>query len=91
MLLAKTDAQRRARLRRLAEVESRFEPLPVDAAVARSYGALAHLSVRAGQQPRRRVMDVLIAATAHAHHVPLYARDASDFAALESELVIRLV
>lgn len=91
VLLAKTDAQRRARLRRVAEVEARFDPLPVDAAVARSYAALAHLTIAAGRQVRRRVMDLLIAATAHAHGVPLYTRDGRDFAGLEDEVEIRLV
>jgi toxin FitB len=91
VLLAKTHDHRRARLRRLAEVEATFEPLPIDAAVARSYGMLAHLTVSAGQQPRRRVMDLLIAATAHAHGIHLYTRDAADFAAVEDEVSIRVV
>jgi toxin FitB len=91
VLLASTDTARRNRLRRLSEVESRFDPLPIDAAVARSYGALAHLAATSGQRVRRRVMDLLIAATAHAHAVPLYTRDARDFTALEDELDIRVV
>jgi toxin FitB len=91
VLLARSDAQRRARLRRLTEVEARFDPLPIDAAVARSYGTLAHIAVTAGQQARRRVMDLLIGATAHAHRVPLYTRDARDFAALEGTVELRVV
>lgn len=91
VLLAKSDDQRRTRLRRLAEIEARFDPLPVDAGVARSYGALAHMAVTAGQQPRRRVMDLLIAATAHANGVPLYTRDAEGFRALGEAIDIRLV
>jgi toxin FitB len=91
VLLARTDAARRDRLRRLTEVEARFDPLPVDAAVARSYGTLAHVAVTAGQQVRRRVMDLLVAATAHAHAVPLYTRDAQDFAIVDSEVEIHVV
>lgn len=89
--LARDDRARRARLRRLTEIETRFDPLPVDAPVARSYGALAHLVVTAGRQPRRRAMDLLIAATAQVHDVPLYTRDAQDLRGLEDEIDIRVV
>ncbi|MBA2577735.1 MAG: type II toxin-antitoxin system VapC family toxin [Euzebyaceae bacterium] len=91
VLLAGADDVRRARIRRLAEIEARFDPLPVDAAVARSYGALAHVVVSAGRQPRRRTMDLLIAATAHAHRIPLYTRDAADFAGIGDEISIHVV
>lgn len=78
-LVARSAHDRKLRLRRLTEVESRFDALPVDEAVARSYGALAHSVVEAGRKPRARVMDILIAATAHAHGVALYTRDRDDF------------
>jgi toxin FitB len=91
VLLAQSDDARRNRLRRLTEIEARFDPLPVDAAVARSYGTLAHIAVTAGQQARRRVMDLLIAATAHAHAVPLYTRDAHDFGIVASEVEVLVV
>lgn len=38
---------------------------------------------RAGRQPRRRVMDLLIAARAHAHSARLYTREPDDFQGLE--------
>jgi toxin FitB len=91
VMLATTDSARRNRLRRLAELESLFDPLPIDAAVARAYGALTHVVVSSGQQVRRRVMDLLIAATAHAHEVPLYTRDRRDFEVLSGEVDIRFV
>jgi predicted nucleic acid-binding protein len=78
--LAKSDQIRKDRLRRLAEIESRFDALPVDSSVARSYGALAHTVATAGRKARTRVMDILIAATAQAHGVALYTRDDEDFA-----------
>jgi toxin FitB len=89
--LAKTDQARRDRVRRLGEIEARFEPLPIDATVARSYGSLAHVLVAAGRKPRARVMDLLIAATAHAFGVPLFTRDRQDFQAFEGLLEIRVV
>ena len=55
-----------------------------------SYGLLAARVVKAGRQPRARVMDLLIAATAHAHGATLYTRNADDLRGLEG-LVERTV
>ena len=86
-VLVAADAGARAeRLRRLALVERLFDPLPVDEAVAREYGVLAAAVVHAGRQPRARVMDLLIAATARAHGARLYTGNPSDLQGLE-ELV----
>lgn len=89
--VAPTDEARRLRLRRLAEVESRLEALPIDESVARSYGALAHVVVTAGRHPRARVMDILIAATAHAHQVALYTHNRDDFDVFGDAIDIRPV
>ncbi len=86
VLIAKTPAVRAERLRRLSSLHMHFDALPVDEAVAVSYGRLAAAVVEAGRQPRRRVMDLLIAATAHRHGARLYTRNLDDFAGLE-ELV----
>lgn len=83
VLVAKTAAIRAERLRRLSLLHKHFDALPVDEAVATSYGTLAAVVVEAGRQPRRRVMDLLIAATAHAHEATLYTRNLDDFAGLE--------
>lgn len=83
-VLVTSDAGIRAeRLRRLTLFERRFTALPVDEAVAASYGQLAAAVVAAGRRPRSRVMDLLIAATAHAHSARLYTRNAADLAGLE--------
>jgi toxin FitB len=83
-VLVTGDAATRAeRLRRLSEVQRRFDALPIDGAVATSYGRLAAAVVAAGRQPRSRTMDLLIAATAHAHSARLYTRHPDDFAGLE--------
>ena len=74
---------RAERLRRLSLLQHRFDALPVDEAVAASYGRLAAAVVAAGRQPRARTMDLLIAATAHAHSARVYTRNASEFAGME--------
>jgi hypothetical protein len=83
-VLVTTDASVRAeRLRRLSELQRIFDALPVDDDVATSYGQLAAAVVAAGRQPRARVSDLLIAATAHAHSARLYTRNAADLAGIE--------
>ncbi|NAZ84467.1 PIN domain-containing protein [Kineococcus sp. R8] len=78
-VLVTTDTTVRAeRLRRLSILQRRFDALPLDEAVAASYGQLAAAVVAAGRQPRARTMDLLIAATAHAHDARLYTRNAAD-------------
>lgn len=69
---------RAERLRRLSILQRQFDSLPVDDAVAASYGKLAAAVVAAGRQPRARTMDLLIAATAHAHAARLYTRNPAD-------------
>ena len=83
VLVASTPEARAERLRRLSVLQHHFDALPVDESVATSYGRLAAAVVQAGRQPRRRVMDLLIAATAHAHDARLYTRNPKDFAGLE--------
>jgi toxin FitB len=82
VLVARDQAVRAERLRRLSVIQRTFDPLPVDDAVATSYGQLAAAVVAAGRQPRARTMDLLIAATAHAHSARLYTRNADDFVGL---------
>ena len=83
VLVTDDPAVRSARLHRLSELESLFDPLPIDAAVAREYGRLAAATVYVGRQPRSRVMDLLIAATAVAHGASLYTRNPEDLEGLE--------
>ncbi|WP_235916472.1 type II toxin-antitoxin system VapC family toxin [Antrihabitans cavernicola] len=83
VLVAKKSATRAERLRRLVLLERTFDALPVDEVVASSYGRLANAVVEAGRKPRARSMDLLIAATAHAHSARLYTRNAADFVGLE--------
>jgi predicted nucleic acid-binding protein len=83
VLVAHAASTRAERLRRLSVLQRTFDPLPVDDAVAASYGQLAAAVVAAGRQPPARALDLLIAATAHAHDARLYTRNADDFAGLK--------
>ena len=64
VLVASQQKVRSERLRRLMVVQRKFDALPVDDAVAASYGQVAAAVVDAGRQPRARSMDLLIAARA---------------------------
>lgn len=76
--VATDDDERARRIDRLAAVEAAFDPLPVTAEVARSWGRLAAAVTRRGGNPRRRQIDLAIAATATVEHVPLLTYDAAD-------------
>lgn len=83
VLVARTPEVRAERLRRLSLLQRTFDPLPVDDAVSASYGRLAAAVVEAGRKPRARSLDLLIAATAHAHGAVLVTRNIKDFVGLE--------
>ena len=81
--LIATDATERARRQAvLQEVEAAFDPLPVDAAVARIYGRVgAELRAR-GSKSKARSFDALIAAVAIANELTLYTANAENFAGI---------
>lgn len=82
VLVAKGRAVRAERLRRLMAMQRRFDALPLDDSVAASYGQIAAAVVEFGRRPRARAMDLLIAATAHAHSARLATRNVDDFSGL---------
>ena len=56
-----------------------FNPLPFDAEAARAYGLVYAAVAAVGRKARGpRAVDLLIAATAVAHGIPLYTRNADD-------------
>jgi predicted nucleic acid-binding protein len=82
-------AERARRQDRLQRAEATFEPLPVDADVARAYGRLYAAVAASGRKARgRRLADLLIAATATAAGLPLYTRNPDDFTGMSDLLEI---
>jgi len=75
-------AERARRLDVLQRAEHEFDPIPFDAEAARAYGRVTAAVVAAGRKPRRRAVDLMIAATAIAAELPLYTTNPDDFAAL---------
>ncbi len=78
VLVASDTDERARRAQRLGVIEATFGPLPVDSAVAREWGRLAAAVTERGGQPRRRAMDLVIAATANVHGVPILTADTAD-------------
>jgi len=87
---SRDERERERRLTLLGLCEAEFDPIPVDAAVARAWGALAAAAVARGLRPRRRAMDLLIAATAKVHALPLLTLDA-DMEPLAPDVDVRML
>jgi predicted nucleic acid-binding protein len=79
VLIASDDDERAVRTGRLGAIESTFDPLPITADIAREWGRLATAVTTRGGQPRRRAVDLAIAATANVHKVPLLTENIGDF------------
>jgi toxin FitB len=89
VLVATDPVERGLRSQRLGVVEATFDPLPIDASVAREWGRLAAAIVERGGQPRRRAMDLAIAATANVAGVPLLTLNAADFGLITDLVDVR--
>lgn len=81
--------ERAERFERLNTAIARFDPLRFDGESASRYGTIVALTLDAGRSPKPRKMDLMIAAIASVHELPLYTRNVDDFKALES--VVRIV
>jgi predicted nucleic acid-binding protein len=90
VLVAPDENARANRVQRLGIVESHFDALPFDAAVARECGRLHAAVAQRGGQPRRRAFDLAIAATANIHGVPLLTFNGKDFQIIEDLVEIRV-
>jgi predicted nucleic acid-binding protein len=85
---ATLDFEERARRQDLLQrVEASLDPLPFDTEAARAFGRLYANVFQQGKKARgSRALDLMIAATAMSHRMPLYTRNPQDFAAI-SEIV----
>ena len=86
-VLVANDDDRPARVATLSAVESTWDPLPVDAEVARQFARIA--AVLRADRRRVPILDVLVAATAIAERIPVVTQD-HDYDAIPGVQVIRV-
>lgn len=88
-LAASDDVERARRQRRLQIFESSVETLFFDLGCARAYSRVYAAVTAVGRRARgARMIDLMIAATALAHGLPLYTRNAKDLRGLEDLIEI---
>jgi len=88
VVMAKEPAARAARMEKLGAAVSDFDALPFDGDAAARYGTLVALVLNSGRDPRPRRMDLMIAAIASTHGIPLFTRNAGDFKGLDSAVMV---
>lgn len=88
-LEADHELMRARRQQHLQYLEASLEPLPFDTRCSRAYGPVYAAITAAGRKPRdARAVDLMIAATALAHDLPLWTRNAKDLRGLEALIEI---
>lgn len=88
-LAAEEDLERARRQERLQRFESGVDSLPFTEGCARAYGHVYAAGMATGRKPRgARAVDLMIAATAMAHELPLYTLNAKDLRGLEQLIEI---
>lgn len=80
--------ERAARLDLVQRVEREFEPFSFGTDAARMFGRMSAAVFAAGRTPRRRVADLMIAATAAAEGLALYTTNPDDFLGLDGLVVV---
>ena len=88
--LARDPLEKARRQARLQQVEALFDPLDFDVTAARSFGQVV-ATTAAGRSHRSRIVDLLIAAVAHANKLPLYTRNPQDFVGLSALITVEAV
>jgi predicted nucleic acid-binding protein len=86
-VLVADDDDRPARVATLSAVESTWDPLPIDAEVARQFARIV-AALRAGGR-RVPILDGLVAATAIVEQIPVVTQD-NDYEAIPGVEVIRV-
>ena len=89
-LVASDETERSARQLHLQQAEADFDPLPFDAAAARSFGGVAASLRRVGRKPAARAYDAMIAAIAIANDLPVYTFNPDDFAGIDGLRVVAI-
>lgn len=87
-LVARTDGERAARQAHVQQAEADFDPLPFDAAAARSFGRVAASLRRAGRKSSARAYDAMIAAVCVASELPIHTCNPDDFSGIDGLDVI---
>lgn len=87
-LVASSDEERAARQAHLQQAETDFDPLPFDAAAARSFGRVAAALRRVGRKPAARTYDAMIAAIAIATDLPLHTCNPGDFTNIDGLTIV---
>lgn len=87
-LVTDDEQERAARQAHLQQAETDFDPLPFDAAAARTFGRVAASLRRAGRKTGARTYDAMIAATALANDLPVYTCNPDDFSGIDGLNVI---
>jgi predicted nucleic acid-binding protein len=67
---------------------SRGRRIPFGAEAARIFGRVTAAVITVGCKPRRRIADLLIAATAIAEGLPLFTTNPGDFTGLDTLLAV---
>jgi predicted nucleic acid-binding protein len=79
-----SEPERARRQDRLQRIEASLECLEFDAGCARAHGPIYSAMREIGRNARgARAVDLMIAATARAHELPLYTLNGADFTGLE--------
>jgi predicted nucleic acid-binding protein len=89
VLVATDDDERALRTERLGAIEATFDPLPLTVQIAREWGRLSAAVRNRGGQPRRRSVDLAIAATGNIHGVPLLTHNTGDFRIISDLVNVR--
>lgn len=80
---AEARAERARRTDVLARTENEFDPIPFETEAARAFGLISAAVQARGRTPRRRLADLMIAATAAASGLPLYTTNPGDYEGLD--------
>lgn len=83
------DATERAkRIEVLQTAQGLFDPVPFDERAARRYGLIVAAVLAAGRSPKPRRLDLMIAAIASVHRLPLFTVNPHDFQGLDALLQV---